>query len=431
MNQLLKTTGLIAVIALFLLTSCKKQSDDNAPVIIISGPVENSSYNSEDSIPVGVVITDDEIIKSVRVSLVTTGLETMPGSVKYFTPGTRSASYNFDLIINNQFIESGIYYVQVTASDGTNTSNAYRLVQVIGPPCYLQGLVILSQTSSINVNLLDTLYNISSLFETEGDYIASMVQSKYRKIYIAGRDFLNLEAWNADNHQLEWVLEPDINTPYHTQDCLFADDDLYVTFGRYFFRRYSANGQVRFTTQVSEMETPGNIIRAGEYVLVERQGTGVFDSKIGCYYAETGMLYNQAQIYYEIVYMLPLDDAEVALICSSSNGNSIKVYDIEEGKVYDKFLLPQGDFNFCEGLPGGKILCGIGQDVYEIFSDPGFYSSVPKLAGIEMARYEIIRNTMYVVSGNEIRVYSYPDYSLLHTSLVSSDVLNIHLLYNR
>ncbi len=420
----------IVFFLLFFAFSCRKQLDETAPSISLISPEANTILDFNDSIHIIATVSDDEPIKMVRFSLVSENLQPITASYYYY-PKTNYASYDFNFQITEAFFESGLYYLQVTASDGINTSNAYLQLQINGAPYLYEGLVFLTRTSAIQVNMLDTLLNSSFLFETAGDYTASILNSKYRKLFIAGREFLNLEVFNIDNFQPEWSVTPDINIPYHTKDCLYSDNDLYITFCRYFFRRYSMDGQIGFTTAVGDMETPGNIINTGNYILVERQGTGLFNSYLGCYYSGTGSLYNQVQIYYEIEGMIPVSEREVALICSGISGNSIKYYDIEERKIFDKFSLPSGGIGFCESTATNNLLCRIGEDVYEINTISGFYTVIQNLEGINLARYEQTNNKLFAVSGDEIRIYNYPTYSLLHTILVSSDVLNIHLLYNR
>src|ERR1700746_4127123 len=144
--HLVKKYFCIFPILLLFLFSCRKEEDISAPKITFSSPVENQVFNVYDHVPVKASVTDNTKLTSISVSLVDASQSlvhiTVPVPVS-------SPSTNVDMqyLLDNIHLESGVYYMLISASDGKNDSHGYLKINIVAVPKVLKKVYVTAVAS--------------------------------------------------------------------------------------------------------------------------------------------------------------------------------------------------------------------------------------------------------------------------------------------
>src|SRR4051812_36996044 len=115
------------------LFACKKERDDKGPLVNFTAPFDGQSFTVNENMLVRADISDETGISSVVITLVDAGKIPVHTSltVPVSSPkGTINTIYSLD----NIHLESGLYYVMITASDGKNDSHTYQPVYITAIP---------------------------------------------------------------------------------------------------------------------------------------------------------------------------------------------------------------------------------------------------------------------------------------------------------
>ena len=120
--------------------SCKKDTDEQAPIIQIESPNAGQVITLPDTLLILANISDDRQVKSVRVSIVDEE-NVSRGPVFINTYSSPIVNFNIGFLIEDLSLESGSYSLQVTASDGENETKVFIPIVLIEIPKQFLGLV--------------------------------------------------------------------------------------------------------------------------------------------------------------------------------------------------------------------------------------------------------------------------------------------------
>src|SRR5690606_19077834 len=125
-------TGLNSVIVIVLLLSlpsCKDDKDEETPRVIIESPYEKQNFSAVDIITIFANIVDNEQIRSIEVSILDAEYNSLGIARTYETSGS-SVSFLTDFILDEPFLNSGLYNLAVRANDGENIGSGYVQIQL-------------------------------------------------------------------------------------------------------------------------------------------------------------------------------------------------------------------------------------------------------------------------------------------------------------
>lgn len=137
------------------LLTCKRNFDDTAPVIY-SAQFHGGSVHYQEDLLVSVQVMDETRLTDVSIVIVNPdGIEQLPAI--HYQPGYRDDLTTSSIPMNSVFMNSGTYYVKVTASDGEHTSMRFFVFDYVGAARQLNH--IWSIRGSGDQRTLDTLSN--------------------------------------------------------------------------------------------------------------------------------------------------------------------------------------------------------------------------------------------------------------------------------
>lgn len=420
------------VIFLLFLVTCKREADTLNPEIEILSPCEGQNFSVPGVIRVTANITDESVIRSVRVSLVTVDLIPVIPALAYY-PGDKTFLVDDDYFLEDIHLSDGSYFLMITASDGVNDKNEFVGITIYGVPRQLKGLLILEQkTKAVDVMALNGENAPQHLFTIEGDYSASEGSSYRQQLYFSGCEKVNVATYDLVDNSLQWSVAPMLDPPFHRPGNLYSDEQLlYVSFRNGFIRSYDGMGVMKFATPIDNRTEPGRIYRHGDLILADLAEKYGYRHYIASYYYDSGVLKGELQTDMVVVNFHPRNAEEVFVTGNDSTGGCIRIYNDVMNTISVPHLFTGGTITCSVAADDNNLLIGTGQAVYWYRSSTGSLVTYIGGVGVRSLLYDDLSGSVYVVRDKAIDLYGFPEPSLIKTIPIQDTILDAHLLYNK
>jgi len=422
-------SGIVVLIIFF--SSCKKESDNNHPIINIHSPSEFESFQVFDTILVKAEISDESPITSVKVVLTNSDF-TPVLQAYYYNPNSTHFKLEMNYPISDYYLEDGNYYIQVSATDGANSKNKYHNISINGIPKMLKGVIAITKSNSnaMNVFSIDTNNNNQILFEINGDYASSVINSRGNQLYFAGKKTLNITAFNMLDHTIDWQLPPVINPPMHSDDCLYFDEYLFSTFSNDYIRAYNSSGGIYFTTDIDESALNQKIFRHNDLVLVDRQSKTNGSSFLISYYLVSGVEKQRRLSNFRIVEFMSYSQDEIFIACNEENEGRLLIYDPYLDVLTSVISLPGKIISAIQPEVGKIFLCTENQ-IFTYDYNTHLLSVISDISENSKLLYEPLNKQILLLELFQIKTFSYPGFELQNISVFEDTIMNAHLFYNK
>ncbi len=423
---------LVLFVFLALIHSCKKSEDAGVPVVNMVSPAENEQFNVKDTISVIAEISDKNVITGIQVVLVNEDL-TPVGKSFYRHPNSNSYKLEMEYPIDDSTLESGDYYILVKAENGQKFKNEYTKIRIVGEALRLEKVIVVTGSGNqhITVSGIDSTQAVAVLFDVSCNYAASAVSSRFQQFYLAGKNIISLRTYSMADNSLEWEVPPGIPAPVHNDNCLYADDNLFVTYNTQYIRGYDNSGDVIFTTNITTHDKPGAVIRLNDYLLVDMQkqnSSGI--PELVTYFVKSGIKMQERETQFKVSDFFIHSDNKVFIAANSNNTGQLFVYNIEFDHLEHLTDLT-GKLVSSELIDGNRILVSTGNDIYIYdYSTLQLVAFANDIAAVHIS-YEPLNSELYISSSKELVRYKFPEMQIISSYLFEDTIKNVHLLYNK
>lgn len=408
-----------------------KKKDTSHPIITYISPPENQIYSIYDTIPIEATITDDQTINYIRTQIVNEEFNpALPAHFRY--PSTSSFHLVVDYPIEDAFLKSGNYYIEIRAEDGTNFKNQYQKIFIKEIPPELEKIIAitLKDIQKLEVLEIEPGNMASPMFEVSGDFASSAINTRYKQLYIAGTQLTNLLAFDLETYNIDWSLNPEPPFPIHAFDCLYYDQNLYSTFEYLWIYGYNNYGQVKFSNSISEAGTPSRPYKFRNLLLVDVQNSSPGKTYLGTYYLQTGNEKQRLQTNFKVVEFFKWDDENVMMVANGSGLGEIKLYDPYEN-VITSITSMQQEIICAEKTDSNKIIIGTDNQLYLFSYYPPLLNPILPGKNALRLRYDALNHQLYMSGTNYIEKVTYPEMVYQNSIFFSDSILNFHLFYNK
>jgi hypothetical protein len=428
-----RSTGLACLLVAVML-SCKKEELQYPPRITFVTPTAGSLYQVYDTIPVEALISCEQSITAVRVSLENEDRQPCL-TTRYFFPGSLSYKVDFPWPVNDYYIESGNYLVHILAEAGDQSAHAYQPLLIQGTPLSFQKFIILRQagSQSFDVLSLDQDFNLEYLVSIPGDCIASAVDSRHRLLYVAGKSTMNIDAYNLDDHLPAWSLPVVFIPPMHQPGCLYFDQYLFASYRYDYIRAYDHEGGIVFSGNMNNYDqVPGRIFRHNDLVYVDVQSRSASQQPvIQTYYLVSGVLRSNFLSSGEVLEFFGLDEDEVYILSNETGLATLGIYQEEYNNTYQVFDLPGGVLRAAEQVDAETLILCIDSTLYCYRNNPPGLDVLMNPGIVNKIKYESINTWLALMDSTRLRIYAYPGLGMLSSQEFSDVLLDVQLLYNK
>ncbi len=423
----------ILTIIIIVISSCKKDGDTLPPVVTIDNPYEYKTYNMYDTIYISGNAKDDNVVQSVKISIVNSSfLPVLNGEVH--TPNNNLFYFKTSIAINDIHLNSGLYYVLVTATDGTNSKNLYRAITINGIPLQFKKMIAITKVNSNSYNVYginDTLQS-ALMFNYTGDYISSAINNNYQQLYVCGSVNSDMNAYDLINNSLQWSLPNENNAPFPSfNNVYFNNDIIYVSYYNNKIIGYNRLEGINMTAHTTTGYTPGKTYIFNYYLLAQEKNTSGTEYALSIYYT-TGFLKASNLTSVIIKGMETKDDTHVYLFGNTlANKAVMTIYDVGQNGYYPPHVMPDATLYDYVKIDANDYLLSIGSDVYWYQQNTNSLTSILTNVNAKHICYESLSGNFVITSGNQLSIYNYPSGNYMGGTTLPYTINDILLQYNR
>jgi hypothetical protein len=415
--------------------SCKKDRDTKAPEITVHSPFSNQSFSVYDNIPVSIEITDETKITEATMTLVDVNFIPAGPSVS-FSVTSPKMSVNSHYLVDNIHLESGIYYLLFTATDGENNSKVYRAVNIGAVPKKLKKIFVASGNSSSTTNLsyIDSSFSAINFYHSfSGDYIGTSASSYYQQVFMAGNYTGAYTSMMLNDNSVKFIVPASISSsPYYTS-YYSEDKKNYLGFYDERIRGYDNFGNPIYSANANAGYYVRKMIMSNGALIAEEK-LKTSSTKILVSFYSTGAPQFQTAITQDVVAFCEQKPDNVFVFGNVAGQGVIQLYERSINNL-------RNPYNYT--LPTGTILSAvkIDLDTYLIgYSNGTIYkyqyqssSLTTYLTGYNaiQLKYDSLNNGIYIAETNRIINIDYPSKALINSINSAEPIFDIALLYNR
>lgn len=429
-----KVISIISLAVFIFLNSCKKDKDTTAPVITITSPNDNSSYNVCDKIVVSGTASDENSLKSVSIKLVDANSSVAQNSISVDV-SSNSVAFQKDYYLYDIHLETGIYYILVTASDGESDTRVYRKIQITEVPDRRRGVYVITTPSSVQTefNYVDSVFNSSIKFSYSGAYVSSAVSSYHQKFFIATSSTSSgaLRVIDAISGNQLWSESQPNSSANYFMNLMSDEQYLYCSYYDEYVQKFNYNSYREKAFTSASSYYPETFVKYYDYYISEQKSKTSNPTNISVFYS-TGSLKQQQTVNMDVVAILEKDASNLFVIGNNGTQGELKIYDFANNFFWAPTTLAIGKVTDAVRIDNNTILIAHENGTiykYQYSSTgltPLITASASKLA------YDAVNNQLLVASAKDLIYYNYAIVpSVAHTTTFTDTIQNIHILYNK
>lgn len=360
-----------------MLSACAEK-DTEPPLITVLTPQENAPFAVLDTIAVAYEVTDDNIVETVAVKLVDQNFIPVSAQVAH-TIGAASHSGFAELVIDNRQLESGKYYVLLTASDGTNDRNAYRSVQIAALPFERRAVYFADMQTQGNSGIfkVDSLFNGIIPYVNAGQDIGRLlVNSAKNRVTVSGIISTGIIQYDLMGSGQQWAASASNQPPARTFHDMATDgSNVFISLFTRELRGYTMDGALILNRQF-EHDRPHTIFADGSHLMVELREIGGGPNRLLVLRQNNFSEKWIVTLPMQIVAICPRTASEV-LIFGNDNGQArVLLYDTESNGWWEPRQLPPGPILHAVKGDGQTYFLALESGLFAYTYNPNFLNTL-------------------------------------------------------
>lgn len=422
----------ILFLSLFVVSifSCKDDEDEFPPTVVFETPQENDSFKVLESVFIKARITDDENIERVIVRLIDNNSGNVALPSQTFTPNTKTFELDFVVELSDSLLESGSYYFQVEANDGTNTFSDFRTVHISGiAKRQLSTVVACSNLQSTDI------YEGSS---TNGYQLFQTLASSYEDMVLNNDDqHLWYLSENTKEIQVFALIDKErlynqrINSSFANPFTNLVRDDRDVILGikdgevEGFNQFFNDN----FTYRTQNDRVIGRVDVDDDFVLVEELDRDGNNRSLLALNKSSRFLVNSVNLPGEPTNMFVHRKDKVLVFYNTAQNGVIAEFDLVQSGLRTIRSL-NNKINAVEQINTNEYVLSTSVNVqsYQVANNNLVtYLNEPNA----VLSYDDLQNQLYVGVGLELKQYTYRSNVVNATSIFSKEIVGIDIRYNK
>ncbi len=414
------------------MNSCKRDKDNEAPNITVSKPYENQQFSVYDTITIKAIIGDETVVEQVDFTITDDNkVPVQPTTSLFFSQ--KDVSITSYIHITNKNLSSGNYYLWIRATDGTNIRNKYIRIFIYELERKLDQVFVFgyADTTTINVYTLDSNILIKA-FDYHSDYCATAINSEFGILYSCGKFYGNLFAFNTSDYSTLWGIPVVSNPPFpFFNDIFYCNKLLYTSFYNGFVRGYDLNGSVKYAAIAPNNIIPDKIYAKGNFLFCDHSLVSGSNRIFGLYYLVSGASKQQISSTMKVVTISEQSNNSIFVFGNENYQGKIYLYDIDGNGWWESHPVPSGSIFDVAVIDNNNFLIAHTNGIYHYDYSMNSLTLFKAGNAFSKIKFDSVSQELYVVSGNEIIVYNYPDGTFFKSYSIPNQILDFQLLYNK
>lgn len=394
----------LGVFSALLCTSCKKDKGSEPPGITITAPFDGQSQTVPSTLMIVATISDDN--GPIDGSAVLVNSNGVPvGPTLFFGDDGTSWSVNLAYPVTSELILSGVHTLRLSATDGENTTNAFRSINVTGVPLRFRGVLAVSTDGT--VYKVDSAFNVSTLGSYGPDVSDAAISSRQQLVYLAGAQTGPLSGINVNTGNVRWQVANNntMGSPYFTF-CSANDALDRLLVGRNngsFSTLNSASGGnlTTFSCQPSHRAASG--LTVNSYAICEQRHNNLPSAQLSVHTLWANDLQAIALLDKSLVRMFQRDDDHLLLFGNRNGEGVVEDRNMLQGGGFEPRTFSQGEIIDADRIDDNTYLIALPDGIVRYTHNPDQVFAVSSLVPDHLA-YDAVTGTLFASTGSTLHV---------------------------
>lgn len=435
----MKTVALYGILFCLIFSACRKNKDENPPVISITSPLKNSTVNAGTYIHLQATVTDDKKLEYVMCKVLSLdGNTQISESISFAITGPK-LTIDQNILVGDIHTESSTYQIIIEAFDGTNKKKVYSEILVVEIPRVFKKMMVVrkSGTGFAIDSLVATSF--ANFINRTSDFSSACLSNYYQQLYFAGKTSGVMECFDLKNNMVPWTVSAELPSStiplfyfndYYKNDLTLWQSTASTTFGK--LKAYSNTGSNYKTYEMQVNKFAACMTATTSHIVVGEAPLITGGTSYLSYYFKSGFGLNfTTPMTFKPLKLFVLSEHELVVLGNNGTQGELRIYDSNTNGFWEQVMIPMG-----------KIYDAIqlNNDEYVIAHESGllrFVHSTTNLVNItsgnkaQVLMFDEFNGTLYAGEGNIVNVYDPVTGSLAGTYSCSDSVKAILRQYNK
>ena len=412
---------------LMLLFGCKK-GDEIPPSITIVNPFAMSQFQIPFQINVTGNAQDENVIEWIKILVLNDALA--PSSQEILIEVNESSvEFNEWLSVDNIHLNSGVYFVKVSASDGENIHSSYIEINVLEYPLILEDVyVINSNNNQTNLFKIDS-NSLEFVNQFDGQFQLANAISKHQYLFIGTGQLGNAFDPNYNQNIWNWSFTTFLSTYFNDSEKSESGDVLHLCCSDGVVRSFTEIGTISNTVYSSSQEYFDDFLIVDNYLFVEAYSSLLVRYLI-VYFLESGIEMQRISLINNIIDIVKYNSHQCLFLEQVQSDIEIKMYDRNSNLSWTLSTITNDSIHDAEYVldRGLYFVSDVGLRFYNV--ENNVMNTLLVNDEFKKIKYDELNEQFYLLSNNEIWIYSLStgQYQTLSTSISLKEIL---LFYNK
>jgi hypothetical protein len=422
----------MVILVLISIGSCRQDTDNPAPVIQLISPSHGAIFKVYDTIHISLILKDNQADIDLKIML-TNGLGGSLPEPAFITHPAMDDTLELEYVINEPLMLSGNYDLQIQASDGKNTTNEFVQLQIIELSReFRYPIAITENPTGIIVAYSIQQGNVMKLFDYQGDYSGSAINSAYNLLVVAGLSISPVRAFQMEKQQFTWSIAAEQNIQNRWFESIdVSGQEFYISYYEGYIKAVDRFGNISFTTASSNPYSPGITCNMINYLVASTYDYRTHDNAIDVYFVPGGLLKQRLTCFSKIVALEKEDSKTVLVFGNNENSGFIQTFDIEEGTLSILEEIKNDSIFSVAAMDVENYILAGKTHLYWFNSRLSSLTDFSSFQGKAHVACEPLDSVVYATSGKIIKTFTFPGGLEIGEVEVPSQVIDIQLYYNK
>jgi len=415
---------------LFLLFSCKEDQDNVAPTIVILDPVENTEYEVLSQVVVRANVSDNEVVETVQVSLISddTKNKVLPSSD--FQVGQKEYALDFAFNLSDSLLPTGRYYFRIEAFDGENRISSFRYINIRGVNTQKTGVFVTCENGSTadlyfdrNQFSFQQIYSFGKLFQ------GSVFNRFNQQFWFLPRNDNEIEMYDPNRDAVTFRKSFNSNFPNAFQTIKKDERDVRFTVRDIGVRGFNQNQNENYAYLTPSTKKVESLGIGEEYDVVEEVDLNGSNRLLRVLDNNSGQSLISRTIFDDVVDLQFITNEDVLVLCNTPQGGKGMLFNAVTSVL-------QTNIFTCDSIRE-VVRTNVGDFIISTKSAIETYRpSISNLAtylniGEAVLAYDVINNQIYVGSGTQLQVYDFRQVSPFQSTTLPNKIVGINVKLNQ
>lgn len=422
--------SLYSFLILLMLSACAKEKDLQAPKIRIQSPLNSTSYTVPFQLSVVATISDDVGLDYYQIKI--SGPDGQVVQSLQINTNEKEKQVNEVFTMSDIHLASGIYTINVKASDGNHLSSKYVQINVSGINRVLEKVFISSKQNNQGKLKYIAGNSLTDFYAILNEPSFFLINSYYQKIALAEKAGNPIQILNAQNGSVEQnIVNVTSQANYFTATHYSTiNHSLLIGTSDQKIKVFNSGGDFLYQFSVSNGFQAEQIYHFEDVILVAEKSQTTTNKKLSCYNYNSGnMLFSNSINFDHIVLLGEFNHQPLFWVNTGSNGE-VKSIHKNSGAITTLYNFGQAIIQV-RTIHSGYYLILLTNGIYLYNSTSNTINQIINSNQLIDFQYDNISEIIYAMSLTDVRAYLAANGTLINQVSSSDTLVSIQLLYNK